>query len=72
MTGDESVKRWERIKAFGAGEECFYAKDELVEYTCSFYTLHLLGTVHLYIYAIAFSVGLSGIQEDQVSREDNN
>ena len=36
------------------------------------YTLHLIGTVHVYIQAIAFSAGPNGIQVDQVNREDNS
>ena len=72
MTGDESVKRWELIKAFRAGDECFYARDQLVENVRSLYTLNFIGTVHVHVHAIAFSVGLNGIQVDQVSREDNS
>ena len=31
-------------------------------------TLHLVGTVHVYIHAIAFSAGLNGIQVDQETK----
>ena len=75
MTGYESVKGWEQIKACSTGDECFYAKDELAENVRSFYTLHLIGshrTVNVYIHAIAFSVELDGNQVDQVSKEDNS
>ena len=35
-------------------------------------TLHWIGTVHVYIQAVAFSAGLNSIQVDQVKREDNS
>ena len=31
VAGEECVKCWERIKAFRAGDECLYARDELLK-----------------------------------------
>ena len=56
---------WLKIKVFSAGDKlkslalkmnAFYAKDELVQ-NAHHYTLHMIGTVLVYIQAKAFSAG---------------
>ena len=48
------------------------SETQLIENMRSLYTLHLIGTVLVYIHAIVLSAGLNDFQVDQVNREDNS
>ena len=70
ITGIERFECW-RQKHSAFKMNIFSFEDENVEkHKHVHYTLHLIGTV--YIYAIAFSVGLNGPQVDQVNCENSN